>query len=46
MKRLNYARNSQQLDTLITSFEEKQYALDRDDELKTIVQEFIALVDH
>jgi hypothetical protein len=46
MRRLNYARNSQQLDTLITSFEEKQYALDKDDELKSIVQEFIALVDH
>lgn len=45
MKRLNYAKNSQQLNTLITSFEEKQYALDKDDELKTIVQEFIALVD-
>lgn len=46
MKRLNYTRNSQQLDTLITSFEKKQYALDKDDELKSIVQEFIALVDH
>jgi hypothetical protein len=45
MKRLNYTRNSQQLDTLISSFEEKQVALAKEDELKTIVQEFIALVD-
>lgn len=45
MKRLNYTRNSQQLDTLISSFEEKQFELDKEDELKTIVQEFIALVD-
>jgi hypothetical protein len=45
MKRLNYTRNSQQLDTLISSFEEKQFEQDKQDELKTIVQEFIALVD-
>lgn len=45
MKRLNYTRNSQQLDTLISSFEKKQFELDKEDELKTIVQEFIALVD-
>lgn len=46
MKRLNYALNSQQLDTLISSFEEKQFESDKEGELKTIVQEFIALVDH
>jgi hypothetical protein len=45
MKRLNYTRNSEQLDTLISSFEEKQFESDKEDELKTIVQEFIALVD-
>ena len=45
MKRLNYTRGSQQLDTLIASFEEKQFEQGKADELKTIVQEFIALVD-
>ena len=45
MKRLNYTRNSQQLDTLISSFEKKQFESDKEDELKTIVQEFIALLD-
>jgi hypothetical protein len=45
MKRLNYTLNSQELDALIASFEEKQFASDKEAELKTIVQEFIALVD-